>query len=202
MSKYITVLVLSLMLSGCASYPIAKDLRDRAQPLTWTQVTANPEYTRDAIVIWGGRVVDAVNDTNGGEIYVRQMRLNRKGKPASDDTVSGGHFIVVSREPLDSNEYPAGRLITVAGRLEGVRNERVQNIFYRYPVLEIAQIHLWAGQQKDYYYYDYGAYPEWYWGFYSPLWWDGGVGWYNPGGDGVSHGPNQGEDFRSGGEHR
>ncbi|HEY1787818.1 MAG TPA: Slp family lipoprotein, partial [Verrucomicrobiae bacterium] len=173
--KYVAVALLAV-LSGCASYPIAKDLREQAQPLSLTQVTANPKTTSGAIVIWGGRIIQTVNNTNGGEIYVIQRPLNRKEKPANDDTTEGGRFIIVSREFLNPATYPQGRLVTAAGQLVGVRNERLQNILYLYPVLNAEQIHVWTNPPKNEYYFPYSAYPDLYWGYFNPLWWGGGVG--------------------------
>jgi outer membrane lipoprotein len=162
MGKYVTVVLLAALLSGCASYPIAKNLREQAQPLTLTQVTANPKTTRGAMVIWGGRIIKTVNDTNGSAIYVLQRPLSRKEKPADDDVFTGGRFIVISRESLDPATYPTGGLITVAGQLSGVRNERLQNTPYAYPMVDIKQVHLWATRQKDFYYYDYAERPDLY----------------------------------------
>ncbi|HEX3628150.1 MAG TPA: Slp/YeaY family lipoprotein [Verrucomicrobiae bacterium] len=190
MGKYIAVFLLAV-LSGCASHPIAADLRRQAQPLTYTQVTANPKTTGGTIVIWGGRILDTVNNTNGGEIYVLQLPLNRRGRPFNNDSAAQGRFICFSPNFLDPAKYPRGRLITVAGRLAGMRNERLQNIFYRYPLLSIEQIHLWTNRVKK---NNPAPNSGTYWGYY-PLWWDGGVGWYYPEG----YGTQQSRSSRSGG---
>lgn len=203
MGKCIAVVVLLALLSGCSSYPIEKSLRGQAQPLTYTQVVANPKSTRGATVIWGGRIIETINNASGGEIYVLQLPLSRREKPADDDSLSNGRFIVVSSKLLDPMTYARGRLITVAGQLGGVRNERLQSALYRYPMVDIQQTHLWSNPPKDYYYFYYGAYPDWYWGYYYPLWWGGGVGWYSPPGyEEGSHGATSGEEFRSGGARR
>ena len=174
------VLVLGLAaLSGCASNPISGKLRNQAQPLTLTQVKVNPQATQGTVVIWGGRIINTINTTNGGEIYVLELPLDRKEMPYPDDTASTGRFIARSPEFLDPAAYPRGYLITVAGRTQGVRNERLQNVLYRYPVLDVQQIHLWTQRQRDYYYYDVS--PGWYWGYY-PLWWNDSSMWYYPGG--------------------
>lgn len=189
MGKHIAVIFLLAVLSGCASNPIANDLRSQAQPLTYTQATANPKTTAGTIVVWGGRIIDTVNNTNGGEIYVRQLPLNRDGRPSNNDSVSQGRFIVLSPKILDPVTYPKGCLLTVAGELVGVRNERLQNVFCRYPLVQIKQTHLWTNQANSNNYY-YGGYPSLYWSYY-PLWWDGGVGWYDPEGYGAYGGQSR-----------
>ena len=163
--KFVTFVLGLAVLSGCAGYPIAKNLRHQAQPLTFKQVQVNPEPTRGAVVIWGGRIVTTINTPNGGEIYVLELPLGRKEKPNGDYAASAGRFIILSPGYLDPAVYRRGRLVTVAGRTQGVRNERLQNIMYRYPVLSIQQIHLWVTRERD-----------------NPLWWDGGTSWYYPGG--------------------
>ena len=163
--QFITFVLGLALLSGCANYPISKDLRHQARPLTLKQVQVNPQATRGALVIWGGRIIGMVNTPNGGEIYVLQLPLGRKERPNGDYAASTGRFIATSSGRLDPAVYRRGRLVTVAGRLQGIRNEHLQNTMYRYPVLNIQQIHLWVTRERD-----------------NPLWWDGGTGWYYPGG--------------------
>ncbi|HEV2318451.1 MAG TPA: Slp family lipoprotein [Verrucomicrobiae bacterium] len=198
--RNIIVLVLLVFAAGCASNPIAEKLRDQAKPLTHTQVTANPKATHGDTVVWGGRIINTVNHANGsGEIYIMQLPLNHCGRPSDNNLAAKGRFIAVSSESFDPSAYPSGHLITLAGQIAGVRNERLGNLVYAYPVVDIKQVHLWASRRKDYYYY--ANYPGWYWG-YSPVWWDGGVGWYYPKGYGILHAPNHGDQFRSGGGSR
>lgn len=182
MIKFIAFVMGLAVLSGCASYPISENLRNQAQPLSLTQVRANPQSTRGAVVIWGGRIINTINTTNGSEMYVLQLPLARNQRPNIDDTRSTGRFIVMSPEFLDPVAYPRGHLVTVAGQADGVRNERLQNTLYRYPVLNVQQVHLWTQRSRDYYYYDVS--PGWYWG-YNPVWWDGGSSWYYPEGHGA-----------------
>ena len=181
--KHIGWIMLLAMLAGCAS-PFDKKLRDQAKPFSMSQVQANPKTTLGATVILGGRIISTMNGTNGGEIYVLQLPLNRRDRPANNDALSGGRFIAVSSEFLDPAAYPPGQLITVAGQLDGVRDRFLDNVLYAYPVVLINQAHRWASQREDYYYTAY------------PLWWDGGVGWYYPEGYGES---NHGGESRSGG---
>lgn len=196
MAKYITVVVLSVMVvSGCASNPIAKNLREQSRPLTLNQVTANPKTTSGTIVIWGGRIIETVNNTNGGAIYVLQRPLRRGEKPVNDDIVTGGRFIAVSHEHLDPATFSSGRLITIAGRIIGVRNERVQNAYNLYPVVDVKQTYVWATRPKQQYYYYYGQYPN------DPLRGDGGVGWYYPT-DGTNYDRYMDQNSRSGGQAR
>ncbi len=176
------VLAVALVaLSGCATYPISKNLREQAKPLTLAQVSTNLAAYTGTVVIWGGRVIQTVNDTNGGSIYVLKLPLTRDGRPQFHG-VSTGRFIARSKGYVDPEEFRRGRLITVAGKVEGAVKEPVQKIEYTYPVVSIDELHLWHFVPEPYYYY-----PDWYWGWYGPPWnrdWYGpgwGWGWYQPG---------------------
>lgn len=146
MGKYVTAIFLLALLAGCASYPIASHLRDRAQLVTFTQAQANPETARGTTVIWGGRIIDTINNTNGGEVYALELPFKRGEKPTDENTSTKGRFIALSHAPLDPATYPDGCLITVAGTLDGVRNQRVQSVLYRYPVVNIEQVYLWTNE--------------------------------------------------------
>lgn len=194
--KYIFAGLLMLAtLSGCVSYPISKDLQKQAAPLTLGQVTAGPAAAQGAIVIWGGRIVNTINDTNGGSIYVMDLPLDSDGKPISYSSTDG-RFIAASPGFLDPEAYPYGALITVAGQVERVRTETLQNMQYTYPVLTIRQTRVWPVQtenQYNYYpgygYYSGYHYPGWYgaWWPWYPWWgWYGGVGFF-PNGHGAFH---------------
>lgn len=202
--KYITrllILVVLAALSGCASYPISKNLKKEAKPVTLAQVTSDPAAVTGTTVIWGGRIIDTLNDTNGGAIYILELPLDSDGKP-NPLGLPGGRFIAASPGFLDPDAFPNERFITVAGQIQGVRTEPVQKTQYTYPVLTIEQTHLWPEDYPEEAYYGY-CYPGCYW---DPGWWYGdgwygGVGFYgyHRGYGGFHHGGFHGGGFRSGG---
>ncbi len=56
--------LLFFVLHGC--YPISKELRAQAdKTLTFEQVLKNPEDYKNKIVIWGGEVVETINQNDG-----------------------------------------------------------------------------------------------------------------------------------------
>ena len=172
-------------LSGCATYPVAISLREQARPVTLVQATAQPDVYTGTVVIWGGRVIKTVNDTNGSSIYVLRLPLSHYEIPIVP-SVSSGRFIARSNGFIDPQVMKNGQLITVAGVLEGVVKEPLQKIEYTYPVVDIRQIHQWYVPRRYYYYMP--SYWDWYgpgvtwgwgpgWGWYGPGW---GWGWYGP----------------------
>jgi outer membrane lipoprotein len=177
--------LLALALMGCATYPVAKNLRDQARPVTLSQVLENPGAVQGTVVIWGGRIIQTVNHTNGADIYVLKLPLDSYGEPLARAN-SPGRFIARGRGFLDPEVYRRGRLITVAGTVAGVETQAVQHVQYTYPTVTVKQLHLWPPQRRYYYYYPawgyyYPYYPDWYWTAPSP--WGWGIGWYYGGGD-------------------
>lgn len=179
--------VVAVAVSGCATYPIAKNIRKQARPVTLSQALENPDTTQGKVVIWGGKIIKTVNNTNGSDIYVLKLPLARNEKPLAGAN-SAGRFIASSRGFLDPEIYKSGRFITVAGTIAEARTEPFQNIQYTYPVLDLKQSFVWP-VEPTYYYYSYPPsyyypgwyYPGYYWGAYPP--WGVGFNWYFGGGD-------------------
>ena len=174
--------VLATLFCGCATYPFSKSIRDQAKPVTMAEVKAAPAEHTGSVVIWGGRVLQAVGSTNGSSLYVLKLPLKSSGEP-DPYGVAAGRFIAQAKQFLDPELFTNGRLVTVAGEITGVKTEPLEHTQYTYPVVAIRELHSWPLAQPRYYYYspywyygDYGA-PGWYWGWYGPGW---AWGWYGP----------------------
>jgi outer membrane lipoprotein len=178
--------ILAVVLTGCATYPVSKALREQARPLTVRQVAANPGAYTGAVVIWGGKVINTVNTTNGASISVLALPLTSDERPVRN-AVTTGRFIAWSKGFIDPEVFRNGRLVTIAGQITGVAKKPLQGIQYDYPLVSIKELHLWYVPQPYYPYYYPGPYwgwygPGWSWGGYGPGWgWGwrrGGPGWY------------------------
>ncbi|HEV2455533.1 MAG TPA: Slp family lipoprotein, partial [Verrucomicrobiae bacterium] len=168
--KYLAIALLLALLAGCASYPISDQFRQQARQITLDQVRADPEGTRGKIVIWGGRIINVVNESKGSSIYILCLPYREDEQPIPY-APSPGRFIATSTGFLDPEMFPHGSLITVAGQLDGVRTEPLQHMQYPYPVLNIEETHIWHWEPEQYVYPYYGYYgPDWDWGW-------GGWGW-------------------------
>ena len=148
-------------LTGCATCPVAKNLRQQARPVTLAQATGNPGGCQGTVVIWGGRIIKTVNATTGSTLFVLKLPLGHNEKPQAHAD-SPGRFIAHSPGFLDPEMYQRGRLVTVAGTLSGLETGLVQKADYTYPVVSIEQVHVWPVEPRVYYYY----YPEQNWGGY------------------------------------
>ncbi|HEV2327601.1 MAG TPA: Slp family lipoprotein [Verrucomicrobiae bacterium] len=177
--KYLTpALLAAALLSSCASYPISKEYRQQERQITLDEARANPDGTRGAVVIWGGRIINLTNDAHGGTIYIYCLPMPENERPLTG-TPSPGRFIATSAHFLDPEMFPNGSLITVAGQLDGVRTEQLQNFPYPYPVLQIGETHVWPRESEGYgYYYPYYGYYPPYWGWWGPDWWWWGGPYY------------------------
>ncbi|NWG01856.1 MAG: Slp family lipoprotein [Syntrophaceae bacterium] len=162
---------LAISLSGCA-HVISKDIRTKSEPsLTLNQVRQSPETFKGKWVIWGGEIVQSVNQKDGStQIEVFQMPLGWRGEP-KETVASEGRFLVSVDQYLDSYIYRKGKKITIAGEIQGEMVKPLGEMDYRYPLISSKQIYLWP----DYYYYPY---PDYYydpwWG--PPYWWGFGFG--------------------------
>jgi outer membrane lipoprotein len=181
--KFFSLFFVLLFISGCA-HVISKDLRNHSDlSLTLSQVNRDPNAYKGKSVIWGGEIIETVNQKDGTtQIEVFQRPLGWRGEP-KETLASEGRFLVLVEKYLDPYIFRRGRRITVAGEIQGEMIKPLGQMDYRYPLLLSKQIHLW----NEYYYvpYPYPYYPWWYydpwWGYpYYPYgWW--GIGYYDHG---------------------
>ncbi len=163
--------------AGCSTYPISKALREEARATTgigFRTISQKPDAYRGQVVIWGGRIIKTVNQTNGSSVYVLQAPLDHEGWPRSEK-LSQGRFIARSAGFLDPEVYRAGARITVAGELSGKASEPVGQTTYTYPVIVLREVCFWRPQPGVY------AAPVsvWGWGWYG-LYWPYYGGYYPP----------------------
>jgi outer membrane lipoprotein len=165
-------LLLSLiLLSGCA-HVISKDLRTKSDlSLTLSQVRQNPETFKGKWVVWGGEIIETVNQKEGTtQIEVFQRPLGWRGEP-KEMTASDGRFLVLVDNYADPYVFRRGKKITVAGEITGEKIKPLGQMDYRYPLVSTKQIYLWPE-------YDYQSYP---YDYYDPRWgyaYGGGFGFY------------------------
>ena len=171
--KYFLTFFLIFLLSGCA-HVISKDLRANADPsLTFAQVLQNPDSFRGKSVIWGGEIVETLNQKDGTtQVEVFQRPLGW-GEEPKETLASEGRFLILAQKYLDPYLFRRGGKITVAGEIIGEKIRSLGEMDYRYPILLSKQIHLWEEYNylpHPYYYYPWWGYPYGWWGlrFYYP----------------------------------
>jgi outer membrane lipoprotein len=162
------LLLLFILLSGCA-HVISKDLRNQVDPnLTFQQVFQNPTAYKGKMVVWGGEIIETANQKDGTtliEVFQRSLGWSEEPK---ETIASQGRFLTVADRYLDPYIFRKGRRVTVAGEILGEEIKPLGKMDYRYPLLSGKQIYLW----DEYYYYPVPYYPYYYspwWGY--PYWW-------------------------------
>jgi outer membrane lipoprotein len=174
-SRFIWFLLLSfiILLSGCA-HVISKDLRTKSDlSLTLSQVRQNPNAFKGKLVVWGGEIIETVNQQDGTtQIEVFQRPLGWRGEP-KETVASEGRFLILADKYLDPYILRRGKKITVAGEMIGEKIKPLGEMDYRYLIVSSKQIYLWP----EYYYrpYPYTYYDPW-WGY--PYWGGFGFGVY------------------------
>ena len=164
--------LLIFLLCGCA-HVISKDLRANADlSLAFGQVRQNPNSYQGKSVVWGGEIIETVNQKDGTtQIEVFQRPLGWREEP-NGALASEGRFLILAREYLDPYLFRKGRKITVAGEILGEKTKPLGEMDYRYPFLLSKQIYLW--DEYDYRPYPYYYYPWWH----DDLWWGYPYGWW------------------------
>ena len=157
-------LVSLILTAGCA-HVISKDLRAQADPsLTLNEVRQNIEAYKGRLVIWGGEILQTINQKDGTTIIeVFQKSLGWRGEP-KETLSTEGRFLILAEKYLDPYLYSRGKKITVAGEIRGERIKPIGEMDYRYPIVLSKEIYLW-----EQYYYPIPHYFDPYWG--HPYWW-------------------------------
>ncbi len=162
------------LLFGCA-HVISKDLRTKSDPsLTLNQVRQNPDAFKEKVVVWGGEIIETVNQRDGTtQIEVFQRPLGWRGEP-KENGYSEGRFLILIDNYMDPYIFRRGKKITMGGEIIGEKTKPIGEMDYRYPLVSSKQTYLWP----EYYYqpYPYTYYGSW-WGY--PYWgWGYGFGGY------------------------
>ena len=141
----LSTLLLVWALSGCAPAPIFHTTVPSIAATPF-QVAQTPERYANSEVIWGGKVVQVKNFSDHSEIEILGYPLDSSQRPRVSDS-GGGRFIAVMAGYVEPLDYPTGALITVNGRLDGSRAGSVGEANYVFPLLNVAQAHVWTAEE-------------------------------------------------------
>jgi outer membrane lipoprotein len=167
-SRY-CILLLTLLLSACASQ-VPQSIREAPAGMpSLQQVRANASDYLGQQVRWGGIIIETVNREDATWLTLLGRPLYKGGKPKITDD-SAGRFIAIVPEFLDPQVYATDRRVTVSGTLLRTETGQVGDYPYTYPVVQSDAWYLWPKETEPPYAYRYpGWYDPWY---YDP--------WYPP----------------------
>lgn len=107
-------------------------------------VLQDPGRYNGRYLLAGGAVASVrLSEGGGSEIEVVQLPTDQRGRITSTDH-SAGRFIVLDQAFRDPAIYYSGRLVTLVGRVVGSRVGELGGKEYRYPVLAVHELRLWA----------------------------------------------------------
>jgi outer membrane lipoprotein len=130
---------------GCVSCApvISPEVRALIDPqLSYRQIAADPQAYVGKVVMLAGTIIEAKNLRQGTRLEILQYPATSRGRPEPHKP-SGGRFVVLAPEYLETAIYRPGRAITVAGEIRGARELPLGETTYRYPLLLAREIYLW-----------------------------------------------------------
>lgn len=165
-AAYALILAVSAgMMAGCASFPISKELRTRVdKKLTFKKVLADPDAYKGSTVIWGGEIVQVMGLVQGAELIILDSPLDRGERPIGTQ-YSTGRFIATTDSFIDPAIYKENGWVTIGGVVTGKETRLLSKSQYRYPVIDIKEIHVWNTDSAYYYAPEVGYYWSYPWGW-------------------------------------
>jgi len=158
----------TLLLASCSSSVPVNIRKAPADSLSLGTVRESPDRFQSREVRWGGDILVIVNRESFTELTVLARLLSENGEPRTTDG-SPGRFIAHIPTFIDPEEYAAGRLITVRGRVAGTETREVGDYAYVHPVVKASDWYFWPKPSQR----SYDYYPRWY---YDPWWYSP---WYH-----------------------
>lgn len=170
--KLTSISLVAVWLSSCASVQPAPS----SPEVVISSVAPNDARVADAagtVVRWGGTIA-SINNTEDGKsvLEIVSRPLYSGGRPIHNDQ-SAGRFIAETSQFLDPEIVKVGRDMTLVGTVDGIREGKVGEANYRFPVVAIDTYRYWKQQttlptRRNYPLYGYGysryGYDP-YWGY-------------------------------------
>jgi len=129
-----------VLLAGCAT-PVFTGVH--AVPATPAEVAGQPERYHDADVLWGGKILDVRNLETTTEVQIVGYPIDDAQRP-DQRAQTIGRFILVLPGYVEALDYPAGRFVTLRGRVDGTRVGHIDDSDYVFPLVDDANVHLWS----------------------------------------------------------
>lgn len=150
------------LVSASCAYPVSTQLRHEAKKdnAAFPKALEDPTAYAGKTVVWGGRIIETINHDGGTDIVVLDTPLDSWLEPQSTKNTRG-RFIARSTKFLDPALYEANREITLAGEIVNAEERPLGQTIYRYPVVQVKELHLWE-EYYDHYPPDYFWYPPVY----------------------------------------
>ncbi|MEJ5301062.1 MAG: Slp family lipoprotein [Thermodesulforhabdaceae bacterium] len=147
--KFIWAMVTLLALAACAPSIFNQYAAQIKEPVSLTQAKMNPSRYKGEMVIWGGKIVRVSNRQDGTYFEILQFPLSYDARPKVGDQ-SEGRFVALYPGFLDPAIYREERLVTVAGRIQGLEMITIGETKHSVPMIRAEKVHLWEDERIVY----------------------------------------------------
>jgi outer membrane lipoprotein len=155
-SSAFLLLLAALLIAACAPV-FPREVMDRVDHhLSFRDLQSNPDQFKGTWTMFGGEIIAVKNEQDGTSIEVLQKPLDSDGRPLDTDK-SDGRFLIHTNQYLDAAVYQPGRPITIIGEVAGYKTMQIDEISYRYPLLDEKFIHLWKPSAGPHFFFGIGV---------------------------------------------
>ena len=160
-ASLLLLLLIYSSLTACAP-ALSKQFREKAlPPVSFNELLSDPNTHMGRNIILGGYILEVNNESDGSRLAILQAPLDFQNRPHSRDK-SKGRFLARTDKFIDPEIYKKERKLTVGGMVAGVSAQPLGDRIYRYPVIEVEELYLWAEETRQDWPYD----PYWdHWGY-------------------------------------
>jgi outer membrane lipoprotein len=164
-------IVLTAILTVCSCAPVLrKDIMDAAiRNISPGDLQKNPEIYRGKLLVLGGIVINTKLTAEGSLIEALYVPVDSRGYLEEIGTSPGRIYALFPQESgiLDPVIFRSDREITFAGEFAGLRQGKIDEMDYSFPLFIIRALYLW--EERKFYYMPYYDYDPFFWGY--PYWW-------------------------------
>ncbi|MFK8068831.1 MAG: Slp family lipoprotein [Gammaproteobacteria bacterium] len=139
--------VLVFLLNACATGPKFKADNVDLAVTPQSVITEYPTISEKS-ALWGGVIISTRNLQNRTQIEVLAYPLDKIQMPKRK-LEPVGRFIAEYYGFLEPTIYSKDRLITVVGKVSRTMKGKIGEIDYKYPVLDINNLHLWEPNSEE-----------------------------------------------------
>jgi len=139
---------MTLLVAACATTPKFNDLEAVNKSVQPAMVVNAVDKYKGERVLWGGIIINSINLKTGTQLEILAQPLNSHYKPKAEQRNSG-RFLIFYNGYLETVDYAPGRLLTVVGTVTGLKQGKVGEAEYTYPVIQADQLYLWPLESSE-----------------------------------------------------
>lgn len=136
-------ILFNVALAGCETTMLEEHMRQVDQDLQFADLKVSPDLLRGKVFLLGGTVDERTDFPDMTRMRLRHRPLDSTNQPRISG-LSEGEFLVISRPPVDSRQYPPGTKVTMVGRLTGFEPAPGQPQSAPLPAFEALFLRTWA----------------------------------------------------------